>query len=561
MQDNRQFIEDGNQFRLYIEDKYQGREVVSPVTGESRIVQDITDVLWENLDIGDQKLALKPEISWALGFGNAKTIEKSTDIRGYLFRPKQRDFFLHPCRYVAYFGGFGSGKTNSGVMKGIYLSLAYPGTRGLIMRETLPQLKTTTLSTMQDKIFDKFGWKEGKQYRHHVGDGYYDLHVGKDVSSRIWYRPAKNSVGDIQSVIKDLQSLEIDWVLIDEAVTVDMPIFIALQGRVGRWGKITDPRWRQLMVVGNPPSEDHYLFKCFQNKTDVNDQPLPNPEDYACYWASSYENKAALTKDYLRSLETMPPNWRDSFLLGQPGYLEHEGDPVYKTSFNYQLHVSKSKLPFDPNRALLTGWDINENGKYKAVVMGQIDNFGTLNILGEIVTDSPGIDAFCKNFWGYVAEHFPGVTRMLHYADPAAWHESQTGDPSQNSAAKIMARNKIVARPGEQAFALRRDSVDQLLRKLVTNGAPGICFNNDTCQGLIKGMQGGYAYKLHDEQSGRYSMTPIKNKFSHDQDALQYLCSMIGTVEKSSTSQQMRNAIKANQSRIYRRQGFGNRRR
>ena len=97
MQDNRQFIEDGNQFRLYIEDKYQGREVVSPVTGESRIVHDITDVLWENLDIGDQKLALKPEISWALGFGNAKTIEKSTDIR------RQRNIkltYLHRVRVI-----------------------------------------------------------------------------------------------------------------------------------------------------------------------------------------------------------------------------------------------------------------------------------------------------------------------------------------------------------------------------------------------------------------------------------------------------------------------------
>jgi len=39
---------------------------------------------------------------------------------------------------------------------------------------------------------------------------------------------------------------------------------------------------------------------------------------------------------------------------------------------------------------------------------------------------------------------------------------------------------------------------------------------------LLRGLNGGYKYKR--KQNGTYEDAPLKDEFSHDSDALQYLC-------------------------------------
>ena len=57
--------------------------------------------------------------------------------------PKQVDFITSPAMYTCMSGGFGSGKTISGCIRGLLLS-TQPNNFGLIGRSTYPELRDTT---------------------------------------------------------------------------------------------------------------------------------------------------------------------------------------------------------------------------------------------------------------------------------------------------------------------------------------------------------------------------------------------------------------------------------
>jgi hypothetical protein len=63
--------------------------------------------------------------------------------------------------------------------------------------------------------------------------------------------------------------------------------------------------------------------------------------------------------------------------------------------------------------------------------------------------------------------------------------------------------------------------VAQQLNKMV-EGKPAFLMDR-RCQQLIKGFEGGYAYKRMEVSGERYADKPDKNMYSHIHDALQYL--------------------------------------
>src|SRR5581483_1587809 len=59
--------------------------------------------------------------------------------------PSQKEFIFSPARFSAIAGGFGSGKTRAGVLKGLLLSAMYPGNVGMIARYHGTDLEDTTI--------------------------------------------------------------------------------------------------------------------------------------------------------------------------------------------------------------------------------------------------------------------------------------------------------------------------------------------------------------------------------------------------------------------------------
>ena len=143
-------IKDGIDFRNYIEQKYKGQLITDASLNKEIEVKDIGDLRLEDLEIEDQRIALSPHVVWGWGVADNADITKAKHIRGYLFRPRQRAFFLSSCRYPAYIGAFGSGKSLILWLKAIQNSLSFPGTRGVYMRATYPQLEKASLPTDRD---------------------------------------------------------------------------------------------------------------------------------------------------------------------------------------------------------------------------------------------------------------------------------------------------------------------------------------------------------------------------------------------------------------------------
>lgn len=524
--ENFYFLDEEKNPSGYIIEKYRGKEIYDENLDKKIIVEDIYDLQFNDLDREDQTLALK--CGWAWGVVDAKSkgdVTKAKTLKCYLFRPKQYRFWWNPSKFPAYIGAFGSGKSLILCLKGIYYSLMYPGTRGLLMRATYPQLMDTTIATMF-KIFSFFGWESGQQYNHHISRKLIELNVGGK-KSEILYRPAKNEGDDIQSAIEDLQSLEIDWAGIDEIVGVEERIFMAVRARIGRWGKISKQAHRQLMVSGNPPSEGSWIHKRWYLKSYTDDQPLQDPDEHSIFVSSTYENRRNLPKDYIESLEASPEFWRNTFLYGYAGYVDFDGEPVFPR-FNYETYVSKKPLVPHPNKGLIRGWDLGPTAKNKAVVICQLDPRGTLLVLAEIMMTDPGIEKFGRYVIAKTNELFPGeIGDIKDFADPVAFHISQTDG---KSAADILLNLGINLYPGEEKLELRLDAVQGLLDHMV-DGAASIIIDNRRCPILLQGFLGGYRHKIIDLPNERFSREPLKDRYSHVHDALQYVVSRLYYVD------------------------------
>jgi hypothetical protein len=73
----------------------------------------------------------------------------------------------------------------------------------------------------------------------------------------------------------------------------------------------------------------------------------------------------------------------------------------------------------------------------------------------------------------------------------------------------------------------------------MVDGNPGFLID-PRCKELIKGFEGGYAYRRIQVSGERYDDKPEKNRFSHIHDALQYL--MLGAGEGRQVMNQNANA-------------------
>jgi hypothetical protein len=176
-------------------------------------------------------------------------------------------------------GGFGSGKTYLGCLKGLWLSDVFARNRGAIIRQVGKQLRKTTMETFR-KVCPPSAWTEGGGWN--VQDGSLTLNNGSTI---LWLQL------DDPSSLQIIKGLEINWFFIDQAE--ENPegmeeIFDTLTSRLGRWDQAVVPDWmirRELsrgrewkwrhpvsnrpvppqyaMLACNPDSELHWLYRRF----------------------------------------------------------------------------------------------------------------------------------------------------------------------------------------------------------------------------------------------------------------------------------------------------------
>lgn len=221
---------------------------------------------------------------------------------------------------------------------------------------------------------------------------------------------------------------------------------------------------------------------------------------------------------------------RDFLMEYERSWQTFEGKPVYQ-DFNRTLHVSNGKLRPEPGIPILLGWDF---GLTPACLLTQLVG-RRLRVLKEFVEDNGSISKLGPIVWNYLYLHYlPWMHKMedqvISFIDPAGFQKAQT---DENTCAEVLrtcgdlknVKNRVgfkQIRPGPVNWEPRRKSVEDFLTKTYGEG-PGLLIDEAECPILIEGFGGGYRYPEKALEVEPTKITPIKNKYSHPHDALQYV--------------------------------------
>ena len=403
--------------------------------------------------------------------------------------------------------------------------------RWAIIRNTNPQLRTTTIKTWLDWFpesdWGRFHWSV--PYTHHIKKGEIDL----EVIFLALDRPED---------VKKLLSLELTGIWINEAREIPKSIIDACTMRVGRYPSMRDggPSWSGVIADTNAPEEDHW-WPIMAGEVPVPDH-IPREQakmlvkpDYWNFFTQpcgmletkdeegeiqdykenpKAENQKNILANYYSNLiRGKTKSWIDVYVMNRLGHIQ-DGKPVYPM-FASEVHIAKEEIPVAANVPVYVGIDF---GLTPAAVLAQKVR-GRWFVQSEIVAIDMGIVRFAEVLRQELATRFSAASEVIIYGDPAGDFRAQT---DESTPFHILRGAGLRAYPApSNSVDLRLESVSSQLTKMV-EGKPALLIDR-RCPQLIKGFEGGYAYKRMEVSGERYADKPDKNMFSHVHDAAQYL--------------------------------------
>lgn len=432
-----------------------------------------------------------------------------------------KDYKVGQLFYDWIVGPVGSGKTTGIFMKLIYLAgKQEPGpdgirrTRAVIVRNTMPQLRDTTLSSWN------YWFKDGQAGTWRETDKKFTLRFN-DIECEVLFRPL-DTPEDVARVL----SLEVTFAIIDEFVEIPRQIVDALSARCGRYpsaimGGATN--WG-MWGSSNPSTEDNWWYD-YLHDTDIHVQP--GGEDDASlnarYFlqpsgfspgAENVENLPGRADYYTNQAKGKSEAWIKQFLEAEWGY-SIAGKPVVPT-FKSELHLSKERLKYNPHLPLVGGFDPGVGGS--AMIFGQEDLDGRLIVLGELVQEGYGASRFIQEkLRPYLKHHFPEA-QLIVAPDPAAGNRTST---DEKTVVDVFKRYFEVRIESNNRLPLRLDAIENYTSRLV-EGRPALQIDAEMCPVLTRALKGGWRYAL-DKNELVKGKEPEKNAYSHPGDAFGYL--------------------------------------
>jgi hypothetical protein len=432
-------------------------------------------------------------------------------------------------------GPIGSGKSVACVMEVLNRARSQAAdrhnvrrSRWAVIRNTYPELKSTTLKTWREWIPEsvcpiKFSAPIEARMNQLLPDG---TTIDMEVIFIALDRPDD---------VKKLLSLELTGVWINEARELDKSIVDAALSRTGRYpGKRFGAglTWTGLILDTNPMDDDHWWYTVAE---------LKKPKDWAFFrqpgalikkvdhngrvsgyeanpHAENVENQQLGYNYWMRLIEGADPAWVEAMVCGKYSSV-FDGKPVYKDIYNDEVHVARHTLDAYEGLPLLLGWDF---GLTPSCIVGQMDPMGQLRILREYLCKRGGIKQFTMDTVAPRLNADFGGIHVRSWGDPAGTAKSQADDSL--SCFSMLEELGIYTVPTiTNDFLPRRQAViDRLTRTI--DGRPAFILDPSISK-LRKGFQGGYKFeRVQVSGEERYKDVPSKNQYSHPHDALQYLC-------------------------------------
>lgn len=243
-------------------------------------------------------------------------------------------------------GGFGNGKTAAACVKALGLAQDYPGSNGLIARESYPKLN--------DSIRKEFmKWCPSDWVRRYPtkDDNTLYLHNGTTINFRYVQQRGKTTTDG--STTSNLLSSTYDWIVVDQVedpgiTEKDFDDFIGrLRGTTPYQGHdetmpSSGPRW--LVLTCNPTANWFWRrivkpIRLYQQRGIITDELMLDRSGkpmIELYEGSTYTNRKNLTEDFLELIESKyQGQMRDRYLMGE--WAAYEG--LVYPNFNEDIHM------------------------------------------------------------------------------------------------------------------------------------------------------------------------------------------------------------------------------
>lgn len=435
------------------------------------------------------------------------------------------------------FGAVGCGKSVACCLeilgRGIRQSPGSDGvrrSRWAVIRNTYPELKTTTINTWRS-------WYPEEQCGKIKFDSPITQHIRiGDVDIEIIFLAL-----DSEEDIKKLKSLELTGVYINELQYINKQIFNVCRERVNRFPSKKDGAdisWTGVIADTNPPDNDHWIYKLFEENCPEGFKifKYPSPLERVTEIPEGIEHATSTTGgiyinndvDY-RDVQNDPNYWLKLVpgstdeevkvnLMGQYGVVV-SGKPVHP-AYNDSLHYPGKILLANENIKLGLGWDF---GLTPAVAIVQLDALGQLKVIDELWSDDMNLRDFAESVV------LPYLNRTYPW-----WHENYESrhDPAGNSGMQTDGKScedilrqcgiKSLAAAESNAPTARRDGLDFFLSRM-TNGIPSFQVSSKARM-IRKGLMGSYQYaRMKVKGEERYHDAPLKNMYSHICEGLEYI--------------------------------------
>lgn len=453
-----------------------------------------------------------------------------------------KDYRVGELFYSWIVGPVGSGKTTGIFFKLVYMaSLQAPSpdgirrTRAVIVRNTMPQLKDTTLVSWG------YWFKDGQAGHWNATDKIFTLRFA-DVECQVMFRPL-DTPDDISRVL----SLEINFAIVDEFVEIPKAIIDALSARLGRYKQ---PDGTPVTVWGmwgssNPSTEDNWWYDflhssaCrryengrFQPRSLGHNggPPMDDLEDdnfsgNASYFhqpsglseeAENIENLPGKRGYYLNQIKGKSQAWIKQFVEAEWGF-SISGKAVV-ASFRPHLHIAKYELVPSPYFPLVIGVDPGLGGS--ALIFGQQDFDARIKIFDELVQEGMAIDRVIdERLKPLLRNRFPMVRKIIIALDPAGASRTQT---DASTVKKVLQQYFDVETETNNRLPLRLNAIDHYCNTLVA-GEPALQIDPYHCPILLRALKGGWRYGADVKKDILKGAEPEKNAYSHPGDAFGYL--------------------------------------
>ncbi len=349
---------------------------------------------------------------------------------------KQRNAMLAKCKYVAYGGARGGGKSWFVRTKAILLSYRYPGIRQLIVRRTYPELMKNHIDVMRVQLlgFARYNDKD-KVLKFPNGSTIHFTYCDKENDT------------------DRLQGTEYDVIFLDEATQLSEMQMRKINACVR--GVNDFPK--RVYYTCNPGGQGHaYIKRLFIDRRYESGE---NPEDYTFIKALPTDN-LALTRsqpDYIKQLEALPPKLRRAWLDGDWDIFEGQffeeftDDPQHYKDGRY-THVIE---PFDvgaTNMRIYRSYDFGYNKPFSVgwwAVSQDNMIYRILELYGCTSTPNEGVKWTPDQQFSEIAkiEHEHPYLRGKHIrgvADPSIWDASRG-----ESIADVAKKHGVYFEPGD----------------------------------------------------------------------------------------------------------------